>query len=490
VTSLSCRRFLIATRFTVAMSAIELATAVATGDAAGVRSVLEKAADRKQLLEARIGLHGATLLHMAASHGHAEVVSELINFGANPNSLDSSRNAPISYILADNPHADATKEALVSKGAVEELDYFHYNQPQPSEDEEVGYIDRQFLTRVFAAFLTPFVVLILYNGLWFCAVFVTVTSLFYFVAVSFFASELTVKPPWYQPSGKATTLTMERLPSEWRNVVHNPKKNFGYVYEDVEFSSRGGYTLRGWYVPGDQSCAKKTALVFLHGGARDRRSWLRHLPIFYKSGYTCLLFDLREHGISDGAHRGLSFGISERYDGVAAARYMKEVRGFGKVALLGTSMGASSSIMAAAIDTEYIDLVIAENPLLTCAHLQKQHVNNLISGYFKHSVWGRFVYATFLRMCSIWLNIKVGNKPTKRCQAMHIIHKVSPRPILLMHGTYDSVIPHEHSQALFERAKEPKELWVVPGAFHCGIYDAFPKEFEARVLGFLRKHGA
>jgi hypothetical protein len=51
------------------------------------------------------------------------------------------------------------------------------------------------------------------------------------------------------------------------------------------------------------------------------------------------------------------------------------------------------------------------------------------------------------------------------------------------------VIPHEHSQTLFELAAEPKQLWIAAGAFHCGLYDAFPKEFEQRVLGFLRKHG-
>jgi pimeloyl-ACP methyl ester carboxylesterase len=286
---------------------------------------------------------------------------------------------------------------------------------------------------------------------------------------------------------------MVKLPDEWKDKVHDPMVSLKLDFEDVEFKTQEGpHTLRGWYVPGDKTVAKRptTGIVFLHGGGRDRRTWLRHVPMFHQRGYDCLLFDFREHGCSDGAMKGLTFGMKERYDALAAAHYMKHVRHFERVALVGTSMGGSTAIMAAALDHGLVDVVVAENPLLTCAHLQREHIANVLGGYFRHTKWGNFVFAVFQRVCSSWLNLRVGNKPSRSCQSFHSVCKIAPRPLLLMHGTYDSTIPYEHSQRLFELAKGPKELWIAPGGCHVGLYDAFPEEFERRVMGFLKKYDA
>ncbi|HUW45423.1 MAG TPA: alpha/beta hydrolase, partial [Dehalococcoidia bacterium] len=46
------------------------------------------------------------------------------------------------------------------------------------------------------------------------------------------------------------------------------------------------------------------------------------------------------------------------------------------------------------------------------------------------------------------------------------IDKISPRPLLLAHGDADELIPLEHAQKLYQKAKEPKELKIIPGAKH------------------------
>jgi fermentation-respiration switch protein FrsA (DUF1100 family) len=58
-------------------------------------------------------------------------------------------------------------------------------------------------------------------------------------------------------------------------------------------------------------------------------------------------------------------------------------------------------------------------------------------------------------------------------------------PILIMHGTQDSVVPITLGKALFEVAPEPKEMAVLAGAGHSNIYafGAF-----ARMDAFLRAH--
>jgi fermentation-respiration switch protein FrsA (DUF1100 family) len=46
------------------------------------------------------------------------------------------------------------------------------------------------------------------------------------------------------------------------------------------------------------------------------------------------------------------------------------------------------------------------------------------------------------------------------------IDKISPRPLLLVHGDADELIPLEHAYKLYQKAKEPKELKIIPGAQH------------------------
>jgi len=46
------------------------------------------------------------------------------------------------------------------------------------------------------------------------------------------------------------------------------------------------------------------------------------------------------------------------------------------------------------------------------------------------------------------------------------VDRISPRPLLLVHGECDAVLPIECSAYIHERALDPKELVVVPGAGH------------------------
>ena len=331
----------------------------------------------------------------------------------------------------------------------------------------------------------PFVLLIFINGLSFSLWFVLSTSVFYLLVVGYLISEISVKPPWYHHHPGAPKLTTEGLPHYWGASVTNPMVDFDIAFNDVTFPS-SGYTLSAWHVPRPANGPRSDiGLVMVHGGGRDRRAWLRHVPMFHAHGYGQLLFDLREHGLSSGASRGFTYGIKERFDVVAAAAFTREKLGYRRIVVIGTSVGGAASLMAAAIDPS-ICAVVAENPITTCARLQDEHIVRLISGYFAHNRYSVVLFSIFRFICSNWLNFKVGNKPTKRCQAIQCIHSISPRPVLLMHGTNDEVVPVDHSQQLFHAAREPKELWICEGAFHCGLYNKEQARFEEVVTTFLR----
>ena len=50
--------------------------------------------------------------------------------------------------------------------------------------------------------------------------------------------------------------------------------------------------------------------------------------------------------------------------------------------------------------------------------------------------------------------------------AENAIGRISPRPILLIHGDADQIVPYPHAETLFDRAGEPKELVRIPGGAH------------------------
>lgn len=429
-----------------------------------------------------------TLLHLAAAHGRLDFCKRLIQAGAHLNLTDVEDKTP--YFLCPDD-ADELRELLKTHGAIDKESYFKKENIPDFKSE--GFMNANFFRKLLIVFIVPFLVLLFVNGVGFAVKFLLATLFFYFIAAGYFVTELTVRPVWYNYKPGAKSLSLNNLPEEWRGTYHDPKFHFDYDFENVTFESHddGDYTYSGWYVPGrvGPGVPKRVmGLVCTHGGGRDRRAWLRHLPMFHDAGFSVLLYDLREHGLSSGSGKGFTYSIKERFDVKAACRFMKEVKGFKRVGAIGTSVGAASSIAGAAIAKEYIDLVIAENPMLTCSQLQSVLLHRIIGPLFRGTKFSRPIFWAFKKICSIYLNARVGNIPSKKCQPMHVVSQIAPRPLLLMHGTFDTVVPAAHGQRLFDLAQEPKEFWLLPEAGHTTLYDHSPEEFKTRVMGFLEKY--
>lgn len=48
----------------------------------------------------------------------------------------------------------------------------------------------------------------------------------------------------------------------------------------------------------------------------------------------------------------------------------------------------------------------------------------------------------------------------------HPVAELAPKPLLLVHGTADTILSHQCSEMLFERAGQPKTMKLFPGAGH------------------------
>jgi pimeloyl-ACP methyl ester carboxylesterase len=63
--------------------------------------------------------------------------------------------------------------------------------------------------------------------------------------------------------------------------------------------------------------------------------------------------------------------------------------------------------------------------------------------------------------------------------------RLSPRPWLMIHGQKDAYIGPDIARALFDHGREPKEMWLVPGAKHNRCRECQPDAYAARVTSFL-----
>ena len=86
-----------------------------------------------------------------------------------------------------------------------------------------------------------------------------------------------------------------------------------------------------------------------------------------------------------------------------------------------------------------------------------------------------------------YIRKQLGVNP-ERFSPKYNIPKISPRPILLIHGRYDNLVPAAQAKLLYKRAGEPKELWLVPGAKHNKCAEVGGFEYKQRLADFFRKY--
>jgi hypothetical protein len=54
----------------------------------------------------------------------------------------------------------------------------------------------------------------------------------------------------------------------------------------------------------------------------------------------------------------------------------------------------------------------------------------------------------------------------------------------------DVALPCRHSQMIYAAARGPRQLWIVPRAFHTAALGFQPEEFPRRVLSFFAASAA
>jgi alpha-beta hydrolase superfamily lysophospholipase len=247
---------------------------------------------------------------------------------------------------------------------------------------------------------------------------------------------------------------------------------YGLTAEAAEFQSGDGLTLRGWYIPAEDSV--KTIIVC--SGANGSLDADVHVaPWLHEAGFNVLLFNWRAHGQSEG--EVVTLGFNERYDLIAAVQFAK-AQGAERVGVLGFSMGGTVAIDTAAV-YEDINAIVADSPFVT---IVSALAGGLIErGWHKDLAYGLARLQLVTACLRTQLNLfEIDVAPW--------IKRIAPRPLLLMFGEQDVIVPRAESDLAFARAGESREIWRVPEAAHRTLQLQQPDEYRRRILEFFTQH--
>jgi dipeptidyl aminopeptidase/acylaminoacyl peptidase len=237
-----------------------------------------------------------------------------------------------------------------------------------------------------------------------------------------------------------------------------PKKDdllvngLGIRYQKVSFQSSDGKTLRGWFFPSNE--AESPAILYAPATAKDQRSGISLVAPLHQAGYHVLLFSYRGHGRSEGDRFGFTYGANESRDIDAAVAFLSEVKGIGQIGVIGHSAGAASGIISAARNPQ-ISAVVAASPF-----------PSLEDAWYKNRP--KFIPKPIFELL---FRFTEHRKRFSRNQVRphEVIGQISPRSLLIIHGIDDRRITQRQAMDLFDKANEPKHMWLVAGASHAEV---------------------
>jgi alpha-beta hydrolase superfamily lysophospholipase len=293
-----------------------------------------------------------------------------------------------------------------------------------------------------------------------------------------------VAPAFLHPIRRELTPDLIREADASFAVTHSFRQDFDVRAPD-------GVLLRGWKVAPPQP--NGSWVLLLHGVADNRVGVIGQSEFLLRAGYSVVMMDARAHGATDGPIA--TYGWLERNDtrAVIDALLLSEHVGAGlapptltappfHIFALGESMGAGIVLQSAAADPR-IEAVVAEAPF---ANLREAAYD--YAGLRKYPWLGKTLFAPGT-WTLLYRDEKLAGFPVAEVSPVEAV-AARAFPVLLICDELDVALPCRHAEMIYAAARGPKQLWVVPGAFHTAAYGFEPEEFRRRVLTFFATYAA
>ena len=267
------------------------------------------------------------------------------------------------------------------------------------------------------------------------------------------------------------TITRPKKLNHFDKYTFSPYE-LGLPAEAVAFPSlHGDHNVSGYYI----SCPGATSTLLVCPGFRSRMAeFLGVGGHLWRAGYNVLVFEYYGHGNAVSAP--VTLGYREINDFLGAVAYAKERAPQNRLGALSYSMGAAVTIMASARNTD-VEALVLDSSFAT---------HRGVVEYNFHRTF-HLPSAPFAWIADYLLWWRAGYR-FHQVEPLREISLISPRPILIIQGGRDSIVDPKDAVLLYEAAKEPKELWLLPDADHCGAYFEDRKEYVIKVLDFFDQH--
>jgi hypothetical protein len=247
-----------------------------------------------------------------------------------------------------------------------------------------------------------------------------------------------------------------------RIQVLTPDK-LGLAYQEVRFRTWDGLELVGWFLPANGP-ALGTVLQ-LHGNAENISTHFTSLAWMPARGFNVFIFDYRGYGGSEGSPslEGAQMDIDAAMETLLSRSDIDRNR----VVMYGQSLGG-------ALAAYYV------------AHSPRRHQ---LRALILESAFSDYIDIVREKFTDHWFTWPFQWIPLlsvdDRFSPLPGMANISPLPLLILHGDRDLVVPMHHSQRLYDAAREPKQLWIVPGAGH--IQTTGDPAVRDRLIAYLRE---
>ena len=229
---------------------------------------------------------------------------------------------------------------------------------------------------------------------------------------------------------------------------------WGFQYQETNFTSKDGTSLHAWLIQNRGKEAKGT-VVFSHGAAGSMGHHLGFVMWLAEAGYHVLIYDYRGYGKSKGhvSRRGLVDDAKAALQFVASHPDLKTK----PIISYGHSLGGAKSLAA----------------------LAESKINNLRAVVVDSS------FSSYRNM-AYQIGGELGRSlVSDDLSPISAIAKISPIPLLVIHGEKDPLVPASEGTRLFRAAKKPKTLYLVENGHHGDALARDDGAYRKQMLAWL-----
>lgn len=233
---------------------------------------------------------------------------------------------------------------------------------------------------------------------------------------------------------------------EYKDYLQNSNVN------SVTITSYDGLKLNGYRINNHEN---NKYVIIVHGFTGSKNDMLDVAKKFDDMGYNILLIDQRASGESEGKYA--TYGLKESLDLIKWIDYLVNKCPDSQIVLYGVSMGASTVISS--LGTKLPDNV-------KCA-IEDSGFSSLYEElkFFMKEKYHLLFVDTILKLLEKKMIAKL-DFTYEDCN-----HKIALKnnvvPLLIIHGTADTIVPFEMSKRIYNSTNGVKKIFVVEGTNHC-----------------------